>query len=135
MVLGSFSTAVIYRTRHNQSWVWNNGRDDKVRSFCPSCGHTLGVRSLVPVFSWLVQKGRCCYCKAKISSEYIFVELTLITVCLCIYGFLDFTKQGVFMMFLSAFFVSHGILIVKYRVLSKLLLLIIVFGGILILFL
>ncbi len=135
MLLGSFSTAVVYRTRHNQSWIWNNKRDDKARSFCPACGHTLGIKSLVPVFSWLFQKGRCCYCQAKIPSEYILIELTLIIVCLGIYALLGFTKLGVFMMFLSAFFVSQGLLAVKYKVLSKLLFSIIVFGGVFILLL
>lgn len=28
------------------------------RSRCPGCGHTLGVMELIPVFSWLIQKGR-----------------------------------------------------------------------------
>lgn len=45
------------------------------RSMCPSCGHTLAARDLVPVLSWLSLHGRCRYCKTAISAQYPLVEL------------------------------------------------------------
>ena len=45
------------------------------RSKCALCGHTLSSRELVPVFSWLFQKGRCRHCGGKISPLYIVAEL------------------------------------------------------------
>ncbi len=46
------------------------------RSHCFSCGKTLRWYELVPVFSFVLQKGRCRKCKAHISWQYPFVELT-----------------------------------------------------------
>ena len=45
------------------------------RSHCPACGHTLGVRDLVPIFSWAFLKGKCRYCGAPISKRYPLTEL------------------------------------------------------------
>ena len=45
------------------------------RSMCPNCKHTLAAKDLIPVFSWLQLKGKCRYCKAKISPQYPTVEL------------------------------------------------------------
>lgn len=45
------------------------------RSKCPSCKHSLGVRDLWPVFSWLFQKGKCRYCSHKIHIRYPLIEL------------------------------------------------------------
>lgn len=42
---------------------------------CPNCGHTLKVRDLLPVLSWVSLRGRCRYCKASISWQYPLVEL------------------------------------------------------------
>ncbi len=46
------------------------------RSQCFSCGKTLRWFELVPVLSYILQKGRCRGCKAHISWQYPIVELT-----------------------------------------------------------
>ena len=45
------------------------------RSFCPACGAELQAQDLVPVFSWLVLRGRCRRCGAKIAVRYLLAEL------------------------------------------------------------
>jgi prepilin signal peptidase PulO-like enzyme (type II secretory pathway) len=45
------------------------------RSECPDCKHTLKAKNLVPVISYLVQWGKCEYCKKKISRIYPVLEL------------------------------------------------------------
>lgn len=45
------------------------------RSRCDSCGHTLSPRDLVPVASWLLARGRCRYCGAKIPASCLWAEL------------------------------------------------------------
>ena len=47
------------------------------RSHCDSCGHELGARDLVPVFSWLFLKGSCRYCGAKIPPTCVYSEIAL----------------------------------------------------------
>ncbi len=77
-VLGSFLNCAAWRIAHDEPW-W------KGRSHCPECGHTLGAADLVPVFSWLLLKGRCRYCGTKIAARYMLTELlfaALTVICL-----------------------------------------------------
>ncbi len=67
-VIGSFLNVVIYRVPRGISVA-------KGRSFCPTCGHTLGTADLVPFFSWLFLGRHCRYCGAPISARYPLVEL------------------------------------------------------------
>lgn len=45
------------------------------RSCCPFCHHVLHFYDLIPVFSWLLLKGRCRYCHKKISIRYFLIEI------------------------------------------------------------
>ena len=45
------------------------------RSHCPACGRTLGPAELVPLASWLVLRGRCRGCGARIRLYYPAMEL------------------------------------------------------------
>ena len=65
--IGSFLNVVVYRIPAGISLVHPPSR-------CPKCGHSLGVTENVPVFGWLWLKGRCRWCKTKISGRYPTVE-------------------------------------------------------------
>jgi len=67
-VVGSFLNCLIYRLKTKESFL-------KGRSFCPYCKHTLTWRDLIPIFSFLLLKGKCRYCQKKISPQYPLVEL------------------------------------------------------------
>lgn len=67
-VFGSFLNCAAWRIAHGESFLRGHSR-------CPKCGHALGARDLVPVLSWLFQKGRCRYCGDKISIRYPLTEL------------------------------------------------------------
>lgn len=45
-------------------------------SYCPHCGSALKIRHLVPLLSYLFQRGRCANCNEPISVRYPLVELT-----------------------------------------------------------
>lgn len=45
------------------------------RSVCDFCKKTLKVKNLIPVFSFIFQKGRCSFCNKKLSFYYPFSEL------------------------------------------------------------
>ena len=46
------------------------------RSACPACGAPIKASQNIPVVSWLLLRGRCAACNAKISTRYPLVELT-----------------------------------------------------------
>ena len=68
LVLGSFFNVVIYRLPRKMSLV-------KPGSGCPKCGHRLGPSELIPVFSYLWQRGACRECGDRIALRYPLVEL------------------------------------------------------------
>lgn len=68
LVIGSFLNVVIYRLNTGKSIA-------KGRSMCMSCAKQLHWYELVPVFSFLFQKGKCMKCRQPISFQYPFVEL------------------------------------------------------------
>lgn len=46
-------------------------------SRCPKCGTRLSWRDNIPVFGWLFLRGKCRYCREKISPEYPIVEASV----------------------------------------------------------
>jgi leader peptidase (prepilin peptidase)/N-methyltransferase len=43
-------------------------------SHCPACGHQIRAWENVPVFSWLLLRGRCSACRGRISVRYPLIE-------------------------------------------------------------
>ena len=69
LVIGSFLNVCIYRLPRGGSVAspkW---------SYCPHCEHTLSALDNVPVFSYIFLRGKCRYCKKRISPRYMMVEL------------------------------------------------------------
>jgi len=66
-IIGSFLNVVIYRM--------HTGKTVGGRSRCLSCGIVLKALQLVPVLSYLSLRGRCAHCGARISAQYVLVEL------------------------------------------------------------
>lgn len=58
---------VIHRVPLRQSIVWPG-------SHCPACGAGIRARDNVPVLSYLLLRGRCRSCKARIAIRYPIVE-------------------------------------------------------------
>jgi leader peptidase (prepilin peptidase)/N-methyltransferase len=68
LVFGSFLTVAIHRLPAGESVV-------RPRSRCPSCGAEIRAADNVPVVSWLLLRGRCRSCAARISPIYPLTEL------------------------------------------------------------
>jgi leader peptidase (prepilin peptidase)/N-methyltransferase len=67
LLLGSFLNVMILR--HGAKAVTG-------RSNCLSCGRQLHSSDMIPVLSWILLRGRCRFCKSKISIQYPLVEAT-----------------------------------------------------------
>ncbi|AXI09696.1 prepilin peptidase [Oceanobacillus zhaokaii] len=68
ITFGSFYNVVGLRSPKNETFVND-------RSYCPSCKHQLSWYELIPVFSFLIQRGKCRHCKTQISFIYPSIEL------------------------------------------------------------
>ena len=90
LALGSFTTCVVHRIPRKLS-IWRNDKNSAAyRSFCPNCKTPLTVRDLIPVFSWLVLRGRCRHCGKPIGISYLMIEVGVTLLVLAIvwlYGF------------------------------------------------
>ena len=47
------------------------------RSHCDSCGHILGAHDLIPILSYLINKGRCRHCGATIPKINLYGEVIM----------------------------------------------------------
>ncbi|MBM7662314.1 leader peptidase (prepilin peptidase)/N-methyltransferase [Bacillus mesophilus] len=74
LIFGSFFNVVAIRLLKKESISYPP-------SHCTTCSHRLGALDLVPVFSYIFLRGRCRYCKDKISPSYPLGEgFTAVTI-------------------------------------------------------
>ncbi len=69
-LLGSFGNVIIYRLPEGKSVV-------TPRSHCQSCGKTVPWYHNIPIFSWLILRGKCFACGTSFSVRYPLVELLM----------------------------------------------------------
>lgn len=85
----SFLNVVIYRLPAKKSFA-------KGFSACPSCGHRLYGKDMVPIVSWLFLRGKCRYCGAPVSARYSIVEgIGGVFALLCAYQYGQVPQQGI----------------------------------------
>jgi leader peptidase (prepilin peptidase)/N-methyltransferase len=96
LIIGSFLNVVIYRLPIMLERVWRSQATEVLaagtevpaspaplerytlstpRSACPNCKAPITALQNIPVLSWLVLRGRCASCEAKISARYPLIEL------------------------------------------------------------
>ena len=67
VTIGSFLNVCILRLPRGESLIKRN-------SHCMTCGAEIKRYDLIPLFSWLILRGKCRACKAPISPRYSIVE-------------------------------------------------------------
>jgi leader peptidase (prepilin peptidase)/N-methyltransferase len=81
LAFGSFLNVCIYRLPRGRSVV-------SPGSACPQCNTPIKPYDNIPVLSWLILRGRCRKCDARITPRYLLVELaTGVLFALCYVGF------------------------------------------------
>ncbi|CAB3763535.1 Type 4 prepilin-like proteins leader peptide-processing enzyme [Paraburkholderia humisilvae] len=93
LVIGSFLNVVVHRLPVMLERAWRaevadatgqHFEDDGLpprynlwqpRSACPHCGHVLRAWENLPVFSYLLLRGRCSQCKTRVSLRYPLIEI------------------------------------------------------------
>ena len=70
--VGSLVNVLVYRMPRGLDVVVPTSR-------CPKCDHKLTWRENIPILGWILLRGKCRFCKAKISAEYPIVETVVAT--------------------------------------------------------
>lgn len=78
LAIGSFLNVCIYRIPANESIAYPP-------SHCPKCSHKLNALDMIPVLGYIINLGRCRYCKEKISLQYPIIELFTAVLFLLLY--------------------------------------------------
>lgn len=82
MILGSFYNVVGWRLPKGESIIYPP-------SHCPNCNHQLKILDLIPIFSFILQRGKCHYCKNKIAWYYPVFEFlcgVIFMLCYLVFG-------------------------------------------------
>lgn len=89
--IGSFINVVVARLPIMLNDEWNQAAAEQLEqpcpelsgytlskpaSTCPKCQHSIRARHNVPLFGWLMLKGRCADCSNPISARYPLVEVS-----------------------------------------------------------
>ncbi len=96
LIFGSFANVLIHRLPQRKSIV-------KPPSHCPRCLHTIAFYENVPLLSYLLLRGKCRYCGAKISLRYPLVEAG--TAALFLAAWLKFGPSMEFVFYTVLFFI------------------------------
>lgn len=75
-VFGSFLNVVRVRMPEGESIV-------HPRSHCTRCGQVLDWWQNIPILSWLLLRGRCNFCRERISARYPLLELAVAALWAC----------------------------------------------------
>ena len=113
LAIGSFLNCVIYRLEKKESII-------KIRSHCPHCKKTLSWFELIPVMSFILQKGRCRKCHKKISWQYSLVELAAgILFALCAWYFYPNILFSIFYFLFSSFLIVVFVYDLKHYIIPN----------------
>lgn len=70
VIAGAVGASALHALAMRSSWSWM-----RERSRCESCGTTLRAMNLIPVVSYLKQRGRSSCCDASIIPVHLWIEL------------------------------------------------------------
>ena len=113
-LLGSFYNVVGYRLPKGLSLI-------KPGSFCPKCNHSLKWYELIPVLSFMIQRGKCRECKCKISWFYPTIEFTTGILFMISYLIFGFSVEFFIACVIVTFFVIVIVSDTKYLVIISIL--------------
>ncbi len=86
------------------------------RSACMSCSHEIAAYDNIPLFSWVLLRGRCRHCQALIPVRYPVVELVtalLVTASVLLFGL---TAEAILASFFCVVLVALSAIDIEYRI-------------------
>ncbi len=107
-IAGSFMNVCIYRLPRSESII-------TPRSRCPSCGAGIPWFDNVPVLSFLLLRGRCRFCKKRISARYIIVEILSGFICVLLFLYFGLSAKFFILWCLSSALVVASFIDLRFR--------------------
>jgi leader peptidase (prepilin peptidase) / N-methyltransferase len=134
LIMGSFLNVVIYRLPHMIMHEWNQEcreylglkpqqtDHEKINlylplSHCPKCKKRLKPWHNIPVISYLILRGKCAYCNAKISFRYPLVELICCIASVYVAWRFGFTYQTLGALLFTWILISLTFIDIDYHIL------------------
>lgn len=100
-VMGSFLDVLAVRLSNNESILWPS-------SHCHNCQHKLRWYELIPVISYIIQKGKTRCCKTKLPISYLIIEVVTGVLYMVAYHSFGFSYE----LIISLIFISSLIVII-----------------------
>lgn len=112
MVVGSFLNVCIYRMPRKMSIV-------KPRSKCTNCDHQITAWENIPVFSYLLLRGKCSNCKTNISARYPLIELLTALVYYIVYLYYGFSVETILLLILFSIIIVLTFIDIDFQLLPN----------------
>jgi leader peptidase (prepilin peptidase)/N-methyltransferase len=121
-IFGSFANVCIYRLPQEQSIVTK-------RSYCPICKKKISWYFNIPIFSYLLLRGKCFYCKKKISLQYLIVEIISTVSFTAIYYIFNFSIETLLFILIFSIYLIIFFIDLKHFIIPNSLNFILIFSG------
>ncbi|WP_198543744.1 prepilin peptidase [Petroclostridium xylanilyticum] len=122
-LIGSFLNVCIHRIPLGQTVV-------TTPSHCPECNKRIRWYDLIPVISYILLRGKCRFCKQKISIRYPLVELLNGAVCLWIYSIYGMSVQFAGLAFLASALIVIAFIDYAHRIIPNRIVIVMLAAGI-----
>lgn len=107
--IGSFTNVVILRAFTGESIVLPPSK-------CPNCKNKLKWYHNIPILSYLFLRGKCGFCKKKISIQYPLVEATVALLFIAIFLKFNLTLNAIFLSIIATICVILAVTDIKEQV-------------------
>jgi len=124
---GSFLNVLIFRYEPGAAVF---GRHLSGRSFCPRCKKKLSWYELLPIVSFIIQRGKCRGCRQSISFQYPIVEIVSGLIVITVLQVLGVTPDGLIFTIALLILLAASVIDIRHYVIPDALTLIILALGV-----
>jgi len=109
-IIGSFLNVLIYRLPRGKSPL------KPIFSFCPSCEKKIEWYDNIPIISYIILKGKCRHCGAKISIQYPLVEFLTGFASVLAYLKVGFSVDYLFLLFFFSAMITLSFIDFEFKI-------------------
>jgi leader peptidase (prepilin peptidase)/N-methyltransferase len=108
LCIGSFLNVIIYRTPYGKDIIFKS-------SHCTKCEHKLYWWHNIPLISFLLLKGKCHFCKEKISFSYPIIEILTSLIWVLVFYKISFDISSIILASIFSLLLALCIIDIKYK--------------------